>query len=500
MQAGCCLEKLLRPLPDCESFNWANRAISSVTDDSRQVQPGSLFIAVDGEECDGHDFIPDAVRRGAFALLCEELPESMPSCPVIRAEDSRFALSAVAAQFYGTLDTDLKSIGVTGTDGKTTTTHLIHAILKEAGIKAGLLGTLRYELGLQSIEANQTTPHPLPLHSMLREMSQGNITHSVMEVSSHSLVHKRVAHVPFDIGVLTNVTEDHLDFHGTIEEYIRAKGILFKQLSPDAVAVLNADSPVWKRYARATKASVLTYGINNIADVKLVEQEKSVKGTYMVIRTPLEKYAVNSRLVGDFNCENILAAATVGFASGMSGEVVKDALEKFSGVPGRLEKLHSDSSKDIPPFFVDYAHTPDAMEKILKTLRPLTKGQLICVFGCGGDRERQKRPQMGNIATSIADVAVITSDNSRSESTENIIADIVEGIKKSGGRYFTEPDRRCAIEKALATSNSREDVIVVCGKGAERFQDVGGVKRPFDDRVVCRQVMERLVAKKRKRA
>ncbi len=497
---GRSLGKLISNLSSHKKFNWKNAAISSVTDDSRQVGEGTLFVAVNGEMQDGHDFIPDAVRRGASAILCEKLPDRMPECPVIYVYNARQALSSVAAQFYGTADSNLKVVGTTGTDGKTTTTHLIHAILNASEHRAGLIGTLKNDLGMQSMEATQTTPHPVSLHFMLREMRRSKLSHAVMEVSSHSLVHQRVAHVPFDIGVLTNITEDHLDFHGTIEEYIRAKEILFRQLDQEAIAVLNADSPVWKRFARSTEANVLTYAINHVADVRLVECKQSVDGTRMVIRNPLETYEVNSPLVGLFNCENVLASATVAFASGIAGSTVKEAIGSFKGVPGRLEKITHSRCDAMPSFFVDYAHTPDALEKILNTLRPLTDGQLICVFGCGGDREKQKRPKMGNIATSIADVSVITADNSRSESTEDIIADITTGINKSGGRYITDPDRRIAIEKALNTATSEKDVIVVCGKGAEKFLHIGDSKIPFDDRDVCRQVIDSTTSKKRKTA
>ncbi len=501
MQWGRSLEKVLGPLCPCETFNWHNAAITSVTDDSRRVRRGSLFVAVRGEDVDGHDYIDDALERGAAAVLCEKLPPGKtPSVPLIRVRNSRFALSLAAARFFGTAENLLKPIGVTGTDGKTTTTYLLHAMLKEAGFRPGLIGTLKNDLGFETREAVQTTPHPVALHSMLRDMNRHDLSHAVMEVSSHALVHRRVRHVPFDMAVLTNVTEDHLDFHRTIEAYIRAKRMLFRQLSEDAVAILNVDCPVWERYAQATRASVLTYGINGIADIKLLERNQGIDGTVMKVRTPLETFDLKTPLVGDFNCENVLAAVAAGFAAGIPGADLKTALENFEGVPGRLEKVKGGEGEDLPTFFVDYAHTPDSLGKILATLRPLTKGQLICVFGCGGERERQKRPKMGNIATSGADVSVITSDNSRGEKTENIIGDITDGINKSGGRYLIEPDRRLAIAKALDVSNSSQDVVVVCGKGAESYQEIGNKKIAFDDREVCREVMDNVVPKKRKTA
>ncbi len=499
-ERGGFLQELIAQLEVRERLNWRNVPITSVTDDSRRVERGALFVALRGENCDGHDYIADALRRGASAVLCRELPGRLPPCPVVRVRDVRYALSSVAANFYGTGGQAVKPIGVTGTDGKTTTTYLIRSILRQAGHRTGLIGTLKYDTGPASIESTQTTPHPLPLHAMLRDMRTDGMSHAVMEVSSHALVHRRVAHVPFDIAVLTNVTEDHLDFHGSIENYIRAKEMLFEQLSPHSVAILNADCPVWRRYARASRAAVLTYGINSLSDIKLIKRNRSTDGTRMVVRTPFERCELKTPLVGDFNCENVLAAIAAGFAAGVGTESAVRAMETFGGVPGRLEKVGGGTGRGLPSFFVDYAHTPDALGKILATLRPITRGQLICVFGCGGDRERQKRPAMGRIATSAADVTVITSDNSRSERTEDIIADITAGIDKSAGRYLIQPDRRRAIGMALEVAGSCEDVIVVCGKGAEGFQHIGGMKIPFDDRRVCRQAMESVKPKVRKTA
>ncbi len=494
------LDQLAAALNVRETLNPGTPRVTSVTDDSRSVGPGALFVAVRGELHDGHDYIHDAVRRGAAAVVCQERPPCPPDRPVLIVPDSRHALSALAAAFYGSGTTGLKVIGVTGTDGKTTTSCLIHALLSAGGKRAGLLGTLQYEVGNRTIESNQTTPHPIPLHAMLREMSDAGADHAVMEVSSHSLVHRRVAHIPFDMAVLTNVTEDHLDFHGTIENYIRAKGMLFEQLSGDAVAVLNADCPVWERYARRTRAAVLTYGIDSLCDIKLAGRTSGIDGTQMFVRTPFETYEIGTRLVGDFNCENILACAAVGFAAGVGTEQIQRTLRNFNGVPGRLERVSSPRNPQAPSCFVDYAHTPDALNKILTTLKPLTRGQLICVFGCGGDRERQKRPRMGHIATSVADIAIITADNSRSEKSEDIIDEIAAGVNRSGGRCLLEPDRRSAIEKALDAARSSDDVIVICGKGAEQFQHIGNARIPFDDRHVCRQVMENRMPKRRKRA
>ena len=492
------LEQLLAQLDVVKTLNKADVPISAVTDDSRQVNWGTLFVAVTGEKADGHRFIPQAVARDAAAVVCERPPADLPPCPVVRVRDSRLALSAVGDAFCGHPAQDLCVIGVTGTDGKTTTVSLIQAALEAAGRPTGLLGTVEYDLGAESLDSDQTTPHPLVLHAMLSNMRQAGLTHMVMEVSSHSLVHRRTAHVPFRVAALTNVTEDHLDFHGSLESYVRAKLMLFEDLPPEGVAVLNADSPLCERFREAVPAhaTTLTYGMVNLADVSLEERHAGVQGTEMTVRTPLDGYSLRSPLVGDYNCENVLAAAAVAFALDVPVGAVRRALAHFEGVPGRLERVDMPGREDLPGVFVDYAHTPNALSKVLTTLRPLAKGRLICVFGCGGDREREKRPLMGDVATSVADLTVITSDNSRSERTEDIIAQIEVGIDGRGPNYTTEPDRRRAIEIALAAARPG-DVVALCGRGCERFQLLGDRRIPFDDRIVARKIMQSLWGERR---
>jgi len=465
-----------------------NVPISCITDDSRRVEPGALFVAVPGEQVDGHRFIQEAVRNGAGAVVCQEAPSPLPGCPVIVVPDCRIAMSALAHAFYGRPSESLCVVGVTGTDGKTTTTELIRAILREAGCRAGSLGTVTYNLGARSVDSDQTTPHPLRLHAMFREMTDAGLTHVAMEVSSHSLVHHRTAHVPFRAAVLTNVTEDHLDFHGSHEAYVRAKQTLFENLSPNAFAVLNAASPLCKRFRKATRATPLTFGMDSDADIWGEKRRARISGMELQVRTPLESFSMHTPLTGDHNCENMLAAAAVAFALEVPPGVAQRALERFKGVPGRLERV-SPNEPGTPTVLVDYAHTPNALETVLTTLRPLTRGRLTCVFGCGGNREKQKRPAMGAISTSLADLTIITSDNSRSEATEDIIAQIVSGIKRPSLAYITEPDRRRAIEKALAYTHGPDDVVVICGKGCEQVQILGAACIPFDDRMVAREIL-----------
>ncbi|MFP4175713.1 MAG: UDP-N-acetylmuramoyl-L-alanyl-D-glutamate--2,6-diaminopimelate ligase [Candidatus Brocadiia bacterium] len=494
------LNELIRSMQIVQKVNYSDMPVRTVTDDSRDVQPGAVFVAVDGEEVDGHGFVREAMDRGAAAIICERLPVDEPTCPVLQVKNSRQALSHVAASFYGRPADQMRCIGVTGTDGKTTTTELIHAILEEDQRSSGCLTTVRSEVGGQERDSSQTTPHPLDMHRMLREMADEGQSHACMEVSSHALVHRRTAHVPFDTAVLTNVTQDHLDFHGSLENYIGAKEILFNELDSESVAVLNAECPHWWRYSNATPANVLTYGRRSLADVRLVDNRNTIRGTRLTVRTPLDKFTVFSPLVGDYNCENVLAAVTAAFGMGIPAESIVRAIENFEGVGGRLEKIAAPSWSDLPTVFVDYAHTPNALEKVLRNLQPLTQGRLICVFGCGGDRDRDKRPKMGNAVTEIADLAVITADNSRSERTEDIIEEIVAGVDQDGATYHAEPDRRRAIEYALRASDSPEDVVAVCGRGCEQFQQLGERKIPFDDRVVIREMMDRAAGEQKRSA
>ena len=492
------LDDLVAPLRITERFNYANVPVSCITDDSREVDKGALFVAVPGEVVDGHRFVLDAARSGASAIICRDLPAHLPRCPLIRVPDCRIAISAVASVFFGRAAEQICVIGATGTDGKTTTTELIRLTFAKAGLSTGSLGTVTYNLGDRVLESGQTTPHPLVLHAMLREMADAGITHVSMEVSSHALVHHRTAHVPFRAAVLTNVTEDHLDFHRSPEAYLQAKQMLFESLGPDAFAILNARSPACEPYSRAAApARVITYGLGRAAQVRGQVLSVTVAGMEVAVHTPRGSYRLRTPLTGGYNAENVLAAAAVAFALGLPVGAVQSALKSFRGVPGRLERV---SPPGMPTVIVDYAHTPNALKTVLTTLRPLTKGRLVCVFGCGGNRERQKRPAMGSIAAELADFTVITSDNSRNEATEDIIAEIVGGIQTRGIGYMTEPDRARAIEEAIGQATSPDDVVVICGRGCERVQTLGDQRLLLDDRIVARQILADLRTTRKKSA
>ena len=333
-------------------------------------------------------------------------------------------------------------------------------------------------------------PDPITLHSVFRRMADMGLSDVCMEVSSHSLIQQRVAHINYDAAVLTNITRDHLDTHGTQENYARAKRLLFEGLAHDAVAVLPADSKFCEPFREATQAQVLTFGMRNLADVRGRICALGMDGMEIMIRTPFETYSVSTPLIGSYNCQNILAAATAAFGYGIGGEVVKEAMRNFRGVPGRLERITAPGRTDLPTVCVDFAHTPDALEKVLTTLRPLVKGRLVCVIGCGGDRDAGKRPVMGRIAAERADVAVLTADNSRSERTEDILAQMVAGIPAGHSNVHVEPDRRRAMQLALDLAPSSDCMVAICGRGCERHLKLGSERIPFDDRVVARELME----------
>jgi UDP-N-acetylmuramoyl-L-alanyl-D-glutamate--2,6-diaminopimelate ligase len=494
------LSELLQSVEGARLLRPGDPPIAGLAADSRAVSPGALFVAVRGTAADGHEFIPDAVQRGAAAVVCQRPPARPPQCPLIRVPDSRVALSALAAAYHGQPSRRLRVTGVTGTDGKTSTTTILRAILAEAGLRAGAVGTLGYYMDGHWLDSDLTTPDPISLHRCLRRMAELGLRDVCMEVSSHSLIQHRVTDVAFDAAVLTNITRDHLDTHGTRESYARAKRLLFEQLEPGAVAVLPAHSEFLRCFRTHTRAEVLTYGMGGLADVSARILSLSLEGMEILLQTPFEAYCVRTSLIGSYNCMNILAAATTAFAFGIGGEAVKEALRALPGVPGRLEKVSAPGRDDLPLVCVDYAHTPDALRKVLTTLRPLVAGRLVCLIGCGGDRDRTKRPLMGRIAAEGADVAVFTADNSRSERTEDIIDQMLAGLTAEKATYRIEPDRRSAIGLAVRLAGSPGSMAVICGRGCERYQVLGDRRIPFDDRAVAREALRHAPRGRRKTA
>jgi len=494
------LTELIRGLQVDRVLNPADPVITSVTSDSRDVRPGTAFVAIKGAAADGHQYVPQAAQKGAGAVVCQELPLPLPNCPVVRVADSRRAVSALAAAFYGHPSSLLRVTGVTGTDGKTSTTEILREILDEAGHKVGSIGTLGYCFRHHRLDSDLTTPDPVRLHEAFGRMWAAGLTDVCMEVSSHSLVQHRVADVEFDLAVLTNITSDHLDLHGTRQSYARAKRMLFESLGPEAAAVLPVDCEFGPEFQDVCTGPVLTYGVGEQADVSGRILRMGMDGMEIAVATPFESYTLRTSLTGDYNCANILAAATAAFALAIPGRVIATALRGFRGVPGRLERVRVPGRTDLPAVCVDFAHTPGALDKVLTTLRALVKGRLICVAGCGGDRDALKRPEMGRIAVERADLTVFTADNSRSERTDDIIAEMLTGIPAGCSDYRVEPDRRRAIELAIGLAHTPESMVVICGRGCEKYLKIADSKLPFDDRVVAGEIMAASPLRRRKTA
>lgn len=471
---------------DAKVTAFQDRSITSVTHDSRRVREGSLFVAVRGEACDGHRFIPEAIRRGAVAIVAEEpVRELGGTIPTIFVPDSRRALARIAARFYDDPSSRVRVIGATGTNGKTTTTYLVRSVFEQNGARAGLLGTIQHDIGRRRIPALTTTPDPVSLMEYLDDMAREKIAVAAMEVSSHALEQHRVAGVRFETAIFTNLTGDHLDYHGDMGRYREAKGLLFRGLDESAVAVLNEDDRATRYYKEITKARVIGYGLRGRGEVTGLILEMSLAGTTFQMRSPWGDAEVHLPLIGRHNVANALAAASAGFASGLPIDRIVRGLECVPPVPGRQEIVSGDAPFGV---MVDFAHTDDALGAVLCNLRPLVKGKLIVVFGCGGDRDRSKRPRMGSIVQRHADFSWITSDNPRSESPESIVEDILTGIR-SRSRVGIETDRERAIREAVAMARPG-DLVVIAGKGHETSQILGDRVVPFSDREVAVSAIE----------
>lgn len=488
------LQELSKQLLLARIIGDGNAAVGGLETDSRQVKPGDLFFCLPGHTVDGHAFAGQAAERGASALVVSrELEVPLPQLVV---PDTRLALAVLADFFYGHPSRRLRPVGVTGTNGKTTTTYLIERIWMDAGTAAGVIGTIETRYAGQSFPMSGTTPDVLELQRIFKAMSDAGTERCVMEVSSHALEQGRVKGVRFRTAVFTNLTQDHLDYHGTMDAYKAAKGLFFARLGNDygsgpddrSFAVLNADDEASRDFARLTAAEVVTYGIDNEADLRASDVAISARGTSFTLSSPLGERKVQLRLIGKFNVYNALAALGAAFCEGIPLDAAIASLEKVAGVPGRAEAVDEGQPFAV---VVDYAHTPDGLENILRTVRELAERRVICVFGCGGDRDRTKRPKMGKIAAELADVLIVTSDNPRTEDPLAILKDIEAGLKEADvteDRYVMQPDRRAAIEKAVEMA-SPGDVVLIAGKGHETYQIIGGVTHHFDDRQEARAAL-----------
>jgi len=493
--------ELLRALPEKELHGPLPSEVRGLTDDSRQVTAGSCFVAVRGLRVDGHRFISQAVGRGARAVVAEP-PDPLPGHDVGRVlvPDSRWALPRLADAYFGHPSRGLTVVGVTGTNGKTTTAYLVEALLRARGLETGVIGTIRYVIRGQEREARQTTPEALELQGLLREMAAAGVGGVAMEVSSHALEQRRVDGVAFDVAIFTNLTQDHLDFHGTMERYAQAKARLFFELLPDggkrgATAILNADDPVAAAWAAALPGRVLTFGLGPGRAVRARRYESSLAGIVLEAETPEGAVALGSPLIGEHNVLNLLGAVAAGVALGLGPEAIATALAGVTAVPGRFERVDAGQEFLVA---VDYAHTPDALRRVLETARRLTPGRLGVVFGAGGDRDRGKRPIMGRVAAELADRVWLTSDNPRSEDPEAIIEEVAAGVVRAPQEGYTRlPDRREAIRDAL-TWGRAGDTVVIAGKGHETYQIIAGETLPFDDCRVAREILTVLSRQRRR--
>ncbi|MFV9509991.1 UDP-N-acetylmuramoyl-L-alanyl-D-glutamate--2,6-diaminopimelate ligase [Tepidibacillus sp. LV47] len=490
------LSHLIEPLLTAKIIGSIDVEINGIEVDSRKVRPGNVFLCVPGFTVDGHDFAQKAIENGAVALICErELPVAVPQVIV---KDSRFAMAFLSDRFYSHPSQHLKVIGVTGTNGKTTTTYLIDKILSDQGHITGLIGTIKMKIGNEVYDVKNTTPDALELQRSLAKMVEVGANYAVMEVSSHALDMGRVRGVKYHIGVFTNLTQDHLDYHGTMEHYRQAKGLLFSQLGnvysnqtrENQYAVLNADDEASEYYRKITPAQVITYGIDHDADVRAINIKITAQGNQFTVETFKGSIDLQLKLVGKFNIYNALAAITVGLIEGIPLESMKKSLEEVSGVDGRFEPVTLGQDFAV---LVDYAHTPDSLENVLKTVKEFAKGKIYCVFGAGGDRDKTKRPLMGKIAVKYSDMAVVTSDNPRTEDPKQIIDDILVGIRETNvdpNKYVAIVDRKEAIEFAIQQAQ-KDDVIVIAGKGHETYQILHDKVIHFDDREIAKEAIRR---------
>lgn len=478
------LDDLRRLWPDAKFDDFTDIPLTGVTPDSRQVRPGYLFVAIPGTKADGLSYVPEAVSRGA-AAICAEKPVSLPaSRPRILVRDARRAIGEAADLFYGHPSSHLTIVGITGTNGKTTTSHLVRAIFEAAGRRTGLLGTITYVIGDREIPAATTTPDPVSLHRMFAEMRQAGLGAVAMEVSSHALDQRRVAAVRFAAGVFTNLTRDHLDYHKTMEAYRDAKGILFRGLPAEGVAALNMDDPASAVYAASTKARVVGFACDAAAEVRAEGVSTTLDGNRFTLVTPSGSVPIASALIGRHNVANVLAAAAVMWGMGTAMEAIRAGIESVRRVRGRLDPVEAGQPFRV---FVDYAHTDDALENVLRALRPLAPRRLITLFGCGGDRDRGKRPMMARVAEQYSDRVILTSDNPRSEDPAAIMAEIARGFARPDA-HDSISDRAEAIAQAITLAEPG-DVVLLAGKGHEAGQVFRDVVKPFDDGLVAAEAL-----------
>ncbi|GIV38070.1 MAG: UDP-N-acetylmuramoyl-L-alanyl-D-glutamate--2,6-diaminopimelate ligase [Cyclobacteriaceae bacterium] len=479
------LKDILYGVNITSSVGDMNVEVAGVCFDSRQVRKGSLFVAVKGTQTDGHQFISKAVQQGAIAIVCENFPDTLhEKITCVTVKDSARALGIIAANFFGAPSQKLKLVGVTGTNGKTTVATLLYRLFTQMGHKAGLISTVEYRIGDKTLPATHTTPDPVQLNYLLRQMADEGCTHVFMEVSSHAVVQQRIAGLNFTGGIFTNISHDHLDFHKTFENYIKAKKKFFDELPAGAFALVNADDRRGMIMLQNTRGTKKTFSLKKPSDFKARILTNTIDGLEMDI----DGRIVWFKLIGDFNAYNLLAVYGAALMLGQQPEEVLRVLSDASGARGRFERVPSPAKITA---IVDYAHTPDALKNVLETIRAFRTGneQIITVVGCGGNRDRSKRPLMASIAVKLSDKLVLTSDNPRDEDPMDIIREMQAGITPTEARKtLVIPDREEAIKTACLMAKEN-DILLVAGKGHETYQEIKGVKHPFDDREVLQRML-----------
>ena len=481
------LSTLLHGLEILASLGARAREITGIVSDSRKAAPGNAFVCYEGLAVDGHGFIPAAIASGANVVIGEKPADDIElaeGITYLQVPNGRRALSLLSANWHGNPAERLKLIGITGTNGKTSTTHLIHAVLTASGKKAALLGTVGHHYGDVFVPTALTTPDAFELHALFKQFVEAGVEYVVMETSSQGLAQHRLAGLIFDTAVFTNFTQDHLDYHGSMGAYLAAKLMLFAQLSEDGVAILNGDAPASAQIAEVVgKRRVWTYALQNEADLRCKDVELSLSRVAFTAVTPHGEMPAQLRLLGEYNLYNALAAIGVAVRYGCPLTAIQEGLSA-TVVPGRFELVDKGQQFAV---IVDYAHTPDGLENVLRAARGITHRSLISVFGCGGDRDAGKRPKMGRISAELADYSVITSDNPRTEKPAEIIAQIVSNLPHDT-HYVSILQRREAIQHAIATAKPG-DVVVIAGKGHEDYQEIHGQRFPFDDRKVAAEAI-----------
>ncbi len=481
------LNALLETITTLEVSGSADVSIDGIAYDSRRVKPGGLFVAVHGHQLDGANYITEALSNGAVVVVSENHLDLGSGITHVQVPNARRALAEIASVYYGDLSRQIQVVGITGTNGKTTTSYMIRDMLRDGGFLPGLLGTVAYEIGDRSIPASRTTPEAPDLHAMLHQMKEAGCDSVVMEVSSHALALHRVHGIDFNVCVFTNLTQDHLDYHRDMESYFKVKAGLFHDLKKrhDRSAIVNLDDPWGRKLIEQEdlQSDVVTYGFDKRAMVCASKVSVNVHGTTFRLASPWGDARIHLKLLGRFNIYNALAALAVGGVLGISLERTCNSLERIESIPGRLELVQNRKHRKV---FVDYAHTDDALKNVLITLREICKGRLLVVFGCGGNRDRDKRVKMGRVAAELADYSIVTSDNPRTEEPGAIVADIIEGFS-GGSQYEVVLDRREAIDRGMHLVG-RKDILLIAGKGHETYQEFKGTIVPFDDRETVREI------------